>query len=780
MGSRSIGFGLERLSLPVIAHPFTALCVVIAIVAGSGWAATQLRFADDVVSMFGGGDPAYQHYTSFLEDFSDASDVAVLLVDGDLSNPRNWRAFRDYAERVAQVPVVKDAVSIFSIERLDRAAGRSFDDLFEALPSFDAAEHEQSPEVGPDTLVSLAAGELARHPLNQGRYLKENLQSAVILVRFYPQQDFLSAAHAFVVQAAELAASLSGSLAVTPTGPAVIRLEIVEKIIAQQPLLLLTGLMFGFGLGVFLLGRWSDAVVVAVMPIFSILCIYGAFGALGIPMTVLINNLPLLVLALAFASSTHLVYAARRDLYAADYDFAALRKTLLHVGPAVALSTLTTAIAFLSFQLSGSEAIGEFGLIGAAAVICVFGSAILFHPVSVFVALKLGWRPVPPAIGTWRPALRVEQASATLASFMYVARWPVGFSSLVATGFAAFAFVQLTPSYSALDEVPTGSDAYASMMRLDREFGGSQSLQLPLPFELPVNFGQGDDQFNALRQLELAHIAAERALPGHSVLSPWSLVRWLQETNRLASSTLIEDLVSTAPELFATAILSRDRQTPALFVSVAATDNHALLATARKLELAVGHALSTDMAGATNGLPILAAKRSGDIINRLSTSLVAAAIGAALLAAFAFRSTAVFFVTILPNLLPVLMIGALLGLMDQDLRFASALAMTVALGIAVDDTVHVINGFWWHRKKQAAKAALEATMQEVGPVLVTTTLVLCLGLAPAIWSWSPAISVFAIFAITTIAAALAADMIALPALLSFVADRRLTPRSTSR
>jgi len=780
VSSSSIGFGLERLTLPILTHPFIGLCVVIAIMVGAALAATQLRFTDDATSLFRGEGPAYRHYTSFLQDFIDASDVGVLLVDGDLSEARNWKAFRNYAEQVARFPVVMDSVSIFSIERMERVAGRSFENVFDGLPSFDAAEPDQGLRADGVTPGPLAPTDLALHPLNQGRYLTEDLRSAVILVRLDQGQDALLAAREFKTQSAKLAETIDGVLLVIPTGPAVVRLKIVDKIIAQQPLLLLAGLVVGFGLGVFLLGRWSDAVVVAAMPVFSILGIYGAFGALGIPMTVLINNLPLLVLALAFANSTHLVYAARRDLYAADYDFAALRNTMLRVGPAVALSTLTTAIAFLSFLLSGSEAIAEFGLIGASAVMGVLASALLFHPVSIWVALTLGWRPVPPARDSWLPALRVEQASGKLARLMFAARWPVSALSVLVAGFAAFAFSQLQPSFSVLDEVPATSRAYQDMTRLDRVFGGSQNLQLPLPIELPASFDQAEGQLNALSQLELAHLAAERALPGHTILSPWSLVRWLQETNRVATSRLIDDLVSAAPELLTTTILSRDGRTPALFVGVHATGNHTLLETARTLESAVGEALSKDMRGATRGLPILGAQRSGDIISRLSASLIAAAIGAALLAAFAFRSAAVFFVTILPNLLPVLMIGALLSLMDQDLRFASALAMTVALGIAVDDTVHVMNGFWWHRKKLSVKEALEITMREVGPVLVTTTLVLCLGLTPALWSWSPAISVFAALAITTIGVALIADMISLPALLSFWGHRQVTPRSTSR
>lgn len=198
-----------------------------------------------------------------------------------------------------------------------------------------------------------------------------------------------------------------------------------------------------------------------------------------------------------------------------------------------------------------------------------------------------------------------------------------------------------------------------------------------------------------------------------------------------------------------------------------------MTAMAGRLEAAVGTALEQDLSGTATGFAVLAARSGPQIITRLSLSLAAAAFGAAALAALAFRSVRVFWVMLLPNVLPVLMIGALLYGAGLPLQMASVLAMTIALGIAVDDTVHMANCFWAHCEVRVPRIAIVRTMREVGPVLIATTLVLTLGLAPALWSWSPGISVFAGFAIATIGIALLTDVIALPALLSLAA--RLGP-----
>ena len=47
----------------------------------------------------------------------------------------------------------------------------------------------------------------------------------------------------------------------------------------------------------------------------------------------------------------------------------------------------------------------------------------------------------------------------------------------------------------------------------------------------------------------------------------------------------------------------------------------------------------------------------------------------------------------LANTLPLFATGALLFLLGRGMQFTSVIALTVAFGIAVDDTIHYINRF---------------------------------------------------------------------------------------
>ena len=107
------------------------------------------------------------------------------------------------------------------------------------------------------------------------------------------------------------------------------------------------------------------------------------------------------------------------------------------------------------------------------------------------------------------------------------------------------------------------------------------------------------------------------------------------------------------------------------------------------------------------------------------------------------------------------------------------MALTIALGIAVDGTAHLLNRYAPLAARRRPRAALAHTLRELGPVLVMSTAVLGLGLVPALWSWSAGVALFAGFAIATLVFALIADLVVLPPLL-VLARRRDQARASRR
>ncbi|MEZ6127192.1 MAG: MMPL family transporter [Planctomycetaceae bacterium] len=155
------------------------------------------------------------------------------------------------------------------------------------------------------------------------------------------------------------------------------------------------------------------------------------------------------------------------------------------------------------------------------------------------------------------------------------------------------------------------------------------------------------------------------------------------------------------------------------------------------------------------------------MIEELMKSLLMAAVIIFAVLAIAFRSVRVGLISIMPNIMPLAATGALRMSIDHTLGIASACSFAICLGIAVDDTIHYLIQFRAERREGLNPLqANQKAFVSVGSALIMTTLVMVAGLGTVLTSQLPPHVSFAAMGCTTLAAALVADLIFLPALLT--------------
>ena len=104
-----------------------------------------------------------------------------------------------------------------------------------------------------------------------------------------------------------------------------------------------------------------------------------------------------------------------------------------------------------------------------------------------------------------------------------------------------------------------------------------------------------------------------------------------------------------------------------------------------------------------------------------------------------------------------------------ELQIAAVLAFTVCLGIAVDDTIHILAQFQAERKAghEVGEAAVRSFLH-VSRALIATTAVLLCGFGVMFLSTITTSVLFALIATIGILAALVGDLLILPAVLTAV------------
>jgi predicted RND superfamily exporter protein len=119
----------------------------------------------------------------------------------------------------------------------------------------------------------------------------------------------------------------------------------------------------------------------------------------------------------------------------------------------------------------------------------------------------------------------------------------------------------------------------------------------------------------------------------------------------------------------------------------------------------------------------------------------------------------------LPNLAPVLAMFIIMGIFNIWLDIGTAMIASITVGIAVDDTIHIFEGFFRRIKSMDVKQALLETYQESGKAIIITSFILSAQFSVLIFSNFIPLRNFGLLTTIGIITALVFDLILLPALL---------------
>jgi len=164
---------------------------------------------------------------------------------------------------------------------------------------------------------------------------------------------------------------------------------------------------------------------------------------------------------------------------------------------------------------------------------------------------------------------------------------------------------------------------------------------------------------------------------------------------------------------------------------------------------------------------ILHTRTSGDIVRGQIQSLALAAGVIFIVMSTMFLSFRIGLIAMIPNLFPILVFFGLMGASGAVLSLSTNIIAAIVLGIAVDDTIHLMARLSADVRSTAdQEQALQDTFSTVGKPVFYTSVILCFGFLTLCVSNFVPIREFGLLAATSMIVALAADVVLLPAVLS--------------
>lgn len=770
---KSLGFGFEKIGLLPLRSPLLALVALIGFSIFCATGVLKLETDDALSDLFRSKSAVFTDYKAMSELFPSSERDVLVMIEGDnLLSPKGLEAIRNVHQELEFVDSVDGALSVFSMR---------------GPPNKDG----YAPPIIPHDIPKAGAGfeivekVIKEHPLVYGKMMSKpdehGKQIALVVLSIKNEiksSKDMSAAMDDVRSSANLAIKDLPGYSVEVAGIPVMRQEIKAAIKRDRLVFNTIGFIVGFAISLAFFRRPLLVFIASVCPALSVLWSLGLLGHMGFQLNTFVNVIPPLVMVIALSDAMHMVYSIRRNITRGLDRFEATREAVLNVGPACVLTSLTTSLAMASLAFTDSGLIRQFGFAAALATLMAFVAVILVVPTLTALLLRNEDKFREEEHKHNKALNFLETMSGAIGGWVkprHLGMTIIGISMAI---LFTIMHSQLRAQYRLSDQVPTGKQSVETSSRIDKFLDGATPLHILIEWPEGKSIRKDPEVLNAIEE---AHRIMEEQAGVANVWSVAALRRWLRENEGAASATpeSVGDYLDKMPLHLLNRFVNEKHNSAIITGRVPDIDARDTLPILEGIEdelhksLPDGHQMKIRV----TGLSSVSAIQSSTMINQLNRGLAAAVVMVIFLIGIAFRSSEVALLSIVPNLLPIAAAGAMLYLNDLGLEYASVIGLTVAFGLAVDDTIHFLNRLHLERTRSNSQSeAVQRTLVHIGPVLMLTTMVLVCGLAVTILSELPSMRQFGSLAMTTLIAAVLADLFILPAIVLSTCRENITEK----
>ncbi|MBU2020572.1 MAG: MMPL family transporter [Bacteroidetes bacterium] len=178
------------------------------------------------------------------------------------------------------------------------------------------------------------------------------------------------------------------------------------------------------------------------------------------------------------------------------------------------------------------------------------------------------------------------------------------------------------------------------------------------------------------------------------------------------------------------------------------------------------------------GTAVVASEGTQYLVINLFTSLLYAILAISILMAILFRSWRMVIISLIPNLIPLLFTGGIMGWFGIPLKPSTLLVFSIAFGISVDDTIHYLAKYRQELKlkKFDIKQCVILAIREAGLGMFYTSIVLFCGFSVFMMSEFGGTKALGLLISLTLLVAMITNLLVLPSLLLSL-EKRITTKS---
>jgi predicted RND superfamily exporter protein len=735
---------LQQLFVWILSRPLVVICIIAAITLFFGWRLPDLAFKTSIYDLQIEDLPETVQYDSFKKIFGSDEIIRVVIKSENAFDPVTFRKVEQLAEAAAGIEGVRRVISLPGVKKAVDVSG-----------SWDM-----------EKFLSLVTPVELFHKYLISADLKTTALTLVLKNDADPDT--------VIAGVRKLLADAPKDLVLYQIGMPLVSEALVkftEKDFSRLPpltFLLIAGILL------FLFRKVQYVLIPLAAMGLALIWPLGLMTWLGIPLSMMTMIVPVFLIAVGTAYCLHIISEYLKCRQEATSPAEAVTRTYSSITLPTCLAVLTTAVGLGSLVVNRISAIQEF------AVFSCFGIFSILVIVLTFLPAALSFIPLPEKESPRRIAARpvfdrfIEIIVDLNLNHQKIVLPVIGVMVLI----CLIGIFRMRVETNPVGYLKDGSTVKNNFNDIYRNLSGS------FPINVTMGHTEGDYFEDPKHLADIARIQDFLVkLPG--VDKTVSFADYLKLVNYVINQfqpkyyTLPEEsfevrmvmnnYTTILGEDMLTRFINKDfSRTNIILLTHISSSQEFLDIRESTLDYARQH-FSKDLNWEVTGLGMVIAASSHQLTIGQIKSLSITMILVFGIMFILFLSSKVGLIAIIPNLFPIIINFGIMGWLGIELSMVTSLIASIAIGLAVDDTIHYLARYNHEfRKDLDDERALRDTLHQIGRPITFTTITICVGFSVLFFSSFKPTAIFGVMMVITSLSALIGDLILLPSLIRHV------------
>ncbi len=479
----------------------------------------------------------------------------------------------------------------------------------------------------------------------------------------------------------------------------------------------------------------ASVLVPILVVVMGVIWSIGTLVLFGYEITILTGLIPPLIVIIGIPNSILLLNKYRNEIAKHGDKKLAWDVTLETISETTLIANVTAAIGFGVLCFTGSELLIQFGGVAALNVMFTWLMSLCLIP-AVFSFLKA---PNVKAESEHKPNL-IDKILAKINFWVLYKRKAIYLATIVISAIALIGALKVKINGFVVDDLPQSSTILRDLRFFEKNFEGI----LPLEIAVDTKRKNGIMSLSTLNRIEkmekmiAAYPEFSKSISLNAGLKYATQAFYNGDTSFYRLPTEFEKnfiLIYAANSgkgdgNMLTNFVDKDKQRARISFQMADIGSARLDNLLEEIKPRIDSILSPKRFDVTlTGSSIIFSKGTNYMLTHLFESISIAIVLISLIRLLQFRSLKIMFISLLPNIIPLLITAGLMGFFNLSLKPSTILIFTIAFGLASDQTIYFLTRYQQELAKTGANIAdtISLTIKETGISMVHIALVLFFG-----------------------------------------------------